>query len=160
KAGQQMAEMEARLAQMPEAQRQMVMRQMGPQMDMMRGLSDGRFEVVTEVHEIRLNPDPDALPAVAAAPAGGAPAVGALLTTPPAAAGARSEEELERARQACLEEKIAAAEANQKKKRGLGRLASAVTRTASRMGLDLGGVTRDIYDANATAEDLSEAAKD
>ena len=69
------------------------------------------------------------------------------------------------AQQACLREKIEAAQAGQKKKRGFGRLMSAVGRTASRFGgdgltRDIAQASRDLYDANATADDLSSAAKD
>ncbi len=68
---------------------------------------------------------------------------------------------LKAAQQACLQEKIAAAQESQKKKRGLGRLMSAVTRTASRAGNhDLARTAGDVYAANATADDLSAAAKD
>ncbi|NGP54444.1 peptidoglycan-binding protein [Thioalkalivibrio sp. XN8] len=72
---------------------------------------------------------------------------------------------LEAARQACLQEKIAAAQAASKTKRGFGSLIRAATRTASRFaGGDtaraISSTARDIYDVNATAEDLSSAAKD
>lgn len=68
---------------------------------------------------------------------------------------------LKAAQQACLQEKIAAAQESQKKKRGLGRLMSAVTRTASRAGnYDLARTAGDVYAANATADDLAAAAKD
>ena len=65
------------------------------------------------------------------------------------------------ARQACLQEKIAARQEAQKKKRGLGRLMSAVSRTASRMGnQDLSRTMGDVYSASQTADDLSAAARD
>ena len=63
--------------------------------------------------------------------------------------------------QACLQEKIAAAQKTQKKKRGFGKLMSAVARTAGRLGNhDIARATRDVYDVNATADDLASAAKD
>jgi hypothetical protein len=63
--------------------------------------------------------------------------------------------------QACLQEKMNAAQASSKKKRGLGRLLSAVSRTASQAGnYDLARTTGEVYSANATAADLSAAAKD
>jgi len=84
------------------------------------------------------------------APAAGAPA--------PAAADA---EALRLAQQACLQEKIAEAQATQKKKRGLGRLMNAVARTAMRAGNhDLARTVGDVYDVNATADDLAAAARD
>lgn len=68
---------------------------------------------------------------------------------------------LQAAQQKCLQEKMQAAQEGQKKKRGFGRLMSAVSRTAGRFGNnDLYKTTGDIYNANATADDLSAAAKD
>lgn len=82
-------------------------------------------------------------------------------TATAAAAPARDPAELQAAQQACLQEKVAAAQEAQKTKRGLGRLLSAVTRTASQYGnYEIAEKTRDIYSANATAEDLAAAAKD
>ncbi|MEJ2256914.1 MAG: peptidoglycan-binding domain-containing protein, partial [Woeseiaceae bacterium] len=78
-----------------------------------------------------------------------------------AATPARTQEELQAARQACLEEKVAAAQEANKKKRGLGRLMSAVGRVATGSGnYDLVKKTQDIYSASATADDLAAAAKD
>lgn len=93
------------------------------------------------------NPDVDV------AAAGGSAATVAAPQPDPAA--------LEAARQSCLEEKIAAASESQKKKRGFGRLLSAVSRTAGMTGdYDLAKTTRDIFSASATADDLAAAAKD
>lgn len=72
---------------------------------------------------------------------------------------------LQAAQQACLQQKYAEAQEKNKKKRGLGRLTSAITRTAGRLG---GGDTSqkiaqasyDVYAVDATAKDLSAAAKD
>lgn len=78
-----------------------------------------------------------------------------------AAPPARDPAELKAAQQACLQEKMAAADAANKKKRGFGRLMSAVSRTASQTGnYDIAKTTGDVYNANATAADLSAAAKD
>lgn len=78
-----------------------------------------------------------------------------------AAAPARDPAALRAAQQACLQERMQAAQESGQKKRGFGRLMSAVTRTASRMGnYDLARTAGDIYSANATAGDLSAAAKD
>lgn len=88
-------------------------------------------------------------------------AVAAKPAATPAAPPARDPAELQAAQQACLQQKVAAAQEAQKKKRGLGRLLSAVTRTASQYGNhEIAQTTRDIYSANATAEDLAAAAKD
>jgi len=77
------------------------------------------------------------------------------------AASARTPAELAAAQQACLQQKMAKAQAASKKKRGFGRLLSAVTRTAGMSGNnDLARSTSDVFNAAATADDLSAAAKD
>jgi len=54
KAQKEFAKFEKEMQQMPEAQRNMIMRQMGPQMEMMKKMASGDgFEVVTEIHSIR-----------------------------------------------------------------------------------------------------------
>lgn len=83
----------------------------------------------------------------------------------PAAAAAPSPEALQAAQQQCLMEHYAAAQESQKKKRGISSLLSAVTRTASQTGIsemaaDISSASSDLYNANATASDLSSAAKD
>ena len=90
------------------------------------------------------------------------PATATLDTTQPASNDA---EALNAAQQACLQEKMAAAQANQKKKRGLGSLVRAVTRTAKKLGgndvaRSISETSHDVYDVNATAADLDSAAKD
>lgn len=89
---------------------------------------------------------------------------GAAAGASAAAAPARTQAQLEQARQECLQEKIAAAQEAQKKKRGFGRLVSGIGRVANRFGGDFGRemaeVSRDVYDVNATAADLSQAAED
>ena len=72
---------------------------------------------------------------------------------------------LQAAQQACIQEKMAAAQATQKKKSGLGSLMSAIGRTAGQVGgvemsSEVSKVSNDIYQANATAEDLQRAARD
>jgi peptidoglycan hydrolase-like protein with peptidoglycan-binding domain len=72
---------------------------------------------------------------------------------------------LQAAQQACLQEKIAAAQEANKKKRGFGSLIRAASRTASRFGGSdtaraISQTTHDVYNVNATAADLSSAAKD
>lgn len=55
-AQQQMAEFETQMAQMPASQRDMIMRQMGPQMEMMKKMaSGGGMEMETVVHSITVN---------------------------------------------------------------------------------------------------------
>ena len=90
-------------------------------------------------------------------------------TTAPAVANTMTPEQqqadLQARQQACLQEKVAAAQEANKKKRGFMKLLSAVSRTSRQFGS--GGIAQDIanasyqaYSANATAEDLSGAAKD
>lgn len=55
----QMDEMEAQLAAMPESQRQMMERMMGPKIEMMKQMaSGGAVEIATEVLEIKVNTGP------------------------------------------------------------------------------------------------------
>ena len=73
----------------------------------------------------------------------------------------RTPEELQAAQQACLQEKMEAAQAAQKKKRGFGSLMRGVGRMAGQFGnYDLLRTTSDVYQAGATVEDFSQAAKD
>lgn len=163
----QMADMEKELAAMPEGQRQMIMRQMGPQMQMMKSMaSGGGVETVTEVREIIVNPDsaqvqPAGLPqAVPAAPgiAAGAPATAAATA---ASAAPTPEAASEQARQACLKQKMEQAQAAQKKKRGFGSLLNAASRAAGLLGnQSVSKTAGDVYTASATADDLASAARD
>ena len=55
-AQKQMAEFEKQMAEMPAAQRDMIMRQMGPQMEMMKSMAaGGGMEMAIEVHDIVVN---------------------------------------------------------------------------------------------------------
>jgi peptidoglycan hydrolase-like protein with peptidoglycan-binding domain len=96
----------------------------------------------------------------------GQPAAATAAAATPAPKSPEQEEADLRARQqACLEEKYAAAQARQKKKSGLMRLMSAVSRTSNQFGgselsRTIGATTSTVYSANATAEDLSAAARD
>jgi peptidoglycan hydrolase-like protein with peptidoglycan-binding domain len=72
---------------------------------------------------------------------------------------------LQAAQQACLQEKIAAAQEANKKKRGFGSLMRVASRTASRFGGSdtaraISQTSHDVYSVNATAADISSAAKD
>jgi peptidoglycan hydrolase-like protein with peptidoglycan-binding domain len=93
---------------------------------------------------------------------GAAPAVAAetAAAAAPAATGGMTA-----AQALCLQEKVEAREEANKKKRGFGRLMSAVSRTASRFGGgglagDIARTSGDIYAANATAADIQAAAED
>ena len=95
-------------------------------------------------------------PAAAAA----APAVAAS-----APAAAQNPTVLQAAQQACIQQKMEARQEAQKKKRGFRRLVSAVSRTSSQFGGgglagDIARTSHEIYSVDATAEDLSAAAKD
>jgi len=96
----------------------------------------------------------------AAATASAAPAVAA-----PQASPQEQQASLQARQQACLQEKYAAAQEAQKKKRGMMRLLSAVTRSSSQFGggemaNTINQTANEVYSANATADDLSAAAKD
>ena len=55
-ASAKMAEFEQQMASMPAAQKEMIMRQMGPQLEMMRGMASGKgIEMVTELKAMRCN---------------------------------------------------------------------------------------------------------
>jgi hypothetical protein len=178
KAQAQMADMEKQLAGMPPEQREMLMRQMGPQMKMMKSMSaDGGMEIETSVTELRCNAGLPTMAEISQTALGGAaPAAGAAFgmpadkgaagqaairtpeATPAAATGTTGQDA---ARQACLQEKIQAAEVAQKKKRGFGSLLSAVSRTAGRLGnAAVGNAASEVSSASATADDLASAAKD
>ncbi len=67
--------------------------------------------------------------------------------------------------QACLEQKAAAARQANATKQGLGKLFSAISRSASQFGApavasQISSTTSDIYSVDATAADLKGAAKD
>lgn len=83
----------------------------------------------------------------------------------PAQAAQPNPQALQAAQQACLREKVEAAQASKKKKRGFGSLMKAVANTATRFGgndlaRQLSETQRDVYDVNATASDWDRAAKD
>lgn len=73
---------------------------------------------------------------------------------------------LQTAQQQCLQEKIAAKQKSQKKKKGFGSLMRAVTNTAARYGggndlaREVSKTSSDIYNADATAKDWERAAED
>ena len=71
------------------------------------------------------------------------------------------EMDLQARQQACLQEKYAAAQEANKKKRGFGRLLNAAARVTGRFGGPVASRTvYDVYTANATAADINAAAKD
>jgi hypothetical protein len=102
-------------------------------------------------------------PAAVAAPAAAASAPVSAPASAPAAA--QNPTVLQAAQQACIQQKIEAKQEADKKKRGFGRLLNAVSRTSSQFGGgglagDIARTSNEIYNVNATAEDLSAAAKD
>jgi peptidoglycan hydrolase-like protein with peptidoglycan-binding domain len=106
-----------------------------------------------------------ASPSPAAATAS-APSAQAAAGQPPAAADpAADAAALRAAQQKCLQDKVEAAQAAQKTKRGLGSLVRGVSRVASRLGgselaSDISRTASDVYTADATASDFASAAKD
>lgn len=125
---------------------------MGDKIEQWRSLANGgvvEFEIITT--SIVINPDFSA---------SGVSIMPPEEPTPPAST-ALSPEELRAAQLACLQERAAAAQQAQKKKRGLGRLANAVTRTAARFGdTSIGRVAGDLFSAGQSADDLVAAARD
>lgn len=92
---------------------------------------------------------------------GGTPVASRPAATASGTPAAQDPAALKAAQQACLQEKIAAAQEAKKKKRGMGRLLNAAARIASRGGNhDVARTVGDVYAANATADDLAAAAKD
>ena len=94
-----------------------------------------------------------------------APAVAAESAAVQAPAEAQTAQTLEQLQQACLMAKYEEAQEKNKKKRGMMRLLSAVSRTSRQFGS--GGLAGDIsrasweaYNVNATAADLEAAGKD
>jgi len=81
------------------------------------------------------------------------------------APSASGDGDLEARQQACIEQAAKSAEqakSAKTKTKGFGRLLGKVSRTANRLGISnkLGGVSRDIYEADATATDVADIAKD
>lgn len=101
---------------------------------------------------------------------GNQPAVAGTTAAPNAAAPAQAAPQqqqlsLEQRQQACLQEKYAAAQERNKKKRGMMRLLNAVSRTSRQFGDgglagDISRASNEAYNVNATAEDLEAAGKD
>ena len=98
--------------------------------------------------------------------AGGTASVPAAANTQAAASPQMDAATLQAAQQQCLQEKIAAKQESQKKKKGFGSLMRAVTNTAARFGggsdlaRQVGKSSHDIYNVNATAGDWERAAED
>lgn len=89
----------------------------------------------------------------------------AAAAAPAATAPAPDPAALQAAQQACLQQKVAEAQAAKKKKRGFGSLLKAAANTAVRFGdndlaRQVSQTSRDVYDVNATAQDWERAADD
>ena len=85
----------------------------------------------------------------------------AASSSPASTTTADDAKALEEARKACIEEKMAEAERSQRKREGLGKIASAIGRVASRAGNS--DVSRTVGDADVAADavgDVTEAARD
>lgn len=98
---------------------------------------------------------------------GGQPATASSAAAPAAAPAAAQQPQLslEQRQQACLQEKYAAAQERNKKKRGMMRLLNAVSRTSRQFGDgglagDISRASNEAYNVNATADDLEQAGKD
>ncbi len=96
---------------------------------------------------------------------GSSPAAAASAPAAAAAAAPQPQLTLQQRQQNCLQEKYAAAQERNKKKRGMMRLLSAVSRTSSQFGSGDAASTinqsaNTAYNVNATADDLEQAGKD
>ena len=163
----QLAQMKQQLASMPAGQRDMIMKRMAPQLEMMENMVEGgAFSLETRVLETDCNvpaPHPSQmLSRTFTGMSGVAPSTAARSSGPLAApVDTGSQDDQRAAQMRCLEERAAAAAQAQKKKRGFGRLVGAVSRTASRLGdRTVGRVMSDVGHAQATAQDLNAAARD
>jgi hypothetical protein len=170
KAREELAEFDRQLESMPPDQRAMVESRMGSQMEMMRRMvNGGAVEVETIVRAIRVNEGISGALGTAwkTAPGGGIDP--SWVEADPAEEPApkttlQDDAALQQAREACLQEKAAERRAAQKKKKRFGKMFGSLARVAGRHGgsdvaSDVARVSADVYDANATAQDLSEAAE-
>jgi hypothetical protein len=86
---------------------------------------------------------------------------GAATVTTAQVAATKTPEEIKAAQDGCLRDAIAKAQEKRKKRRGFGKLVSAVSRTASQVGSDdIADTARGVNMASATTADLSQAAED
>ncbi len=170
-----LVELDRKMAELPPEQQEMMNRQMGPQRKMLESLaSGGGVEIETRLLEVRCNAGPPSPQEVRQASVAGAvgttPLPGSQTAAPPvvaprtagrAAATAPASSSMTPAQEACLKQRMAAAEAAQKRKRGLGRLVSVVSKTAGRAGVqEVGEAASEAQDADATAQDLKAAARE
>lgn len=94
------------------------------------------------------------------------PATDSTASTPDTSSDVDSSDgDLATRQQACIEDAAKSAEearSAKKKTKGFGRLLGKMSRTANRLGISnkLGGASRDIYDANATANDVADIANE
>ena len=94
------------------------------------------------------------------------PAVAAVApTSTPATSSVQTQADLKARQEACLEKKMESAQETAKLKSGLGKLFSAISRTASQLGAgdtaaQISTTTREASSVDATITDLEGAAKD
>lgn len=176
-----MEQFEQQLADMPAGQRKMMEKMMGSQLEMVKNMAAGgglQTEIITQ--SIVVNPamrveNGQPCPAFAAGvtpatqvtsathtpSATQIPSVAQAVPDQPAIASDSDPAAMKAAQQACLQQKVDAAQRKQKKKRGLRGLLKVVGRSASRFGnSDLSQATKDIYDVDVTAGELAVVAKD
>jgi peptidoglycan hydrolase-like protein with peptidoglycan-binding domain len=86
---------------------------------------------------------------------------GTATATAAQVATTKTPEEIKAAQDGCLRDAITKAQEKRKKRRGFGKLVSAVSRTASQVGSDdIADTARGVNMASATSADLSQAAED
>ena len=85
----------------------------------------------------------------------------ALIFCAESMASAATADEIRAAQQACLQEKVEAAEQKKKKKKLFGSALSGLSKSLSKIGGDkLATISSDVFEANATANDIAEVAKE
>lgn len=166
-AQQQMQEMEQQLAGLSGAQRAMMENMIGPQLQMLRQMANnGTMEFETRIDRIRVNaglPDQAEIASSLFGGATGFPGAGAFSAPSPGAPTAAQEPLVDlAAQQACLQQKIEAAQAAaQPRRRGIGGLLGGIGQAVSQLGnLDIGGLAESLYGADAGDEDIEARARE
>jgi len=166
-AQQQMQEMEQQLAGLSGQQREMMENMLGPQMAMMRQMADnGTIEVQTLIGQIRVNaglPDQAEIASSLFGGATGFPGGDAFTANSPSAPSAAATPSVDPAeQQACLQQKIEAAQAaEQPRRRGLGGLLGGIGQAVSQLGnLDIAGLASSLYEPGASDEDIEARARE
>jgi len=168
-AQQQIQEMEQQLAGLSGAQRAMMENMIGPQLQMLRQMANnGTMEFETRIDRIRVNAGLPDQAEIASSLFGGATgfpgaSAGAFTPSSPGASAVAAEPQVDpAAQQACLQEKIEAAQAAaQPRRRGIGGLLGGIGQAVSQLSnLDIGGLAGSLYGPDASDEDIEARARE